>query len=130
MAFVFTNGLFSGVILAAFLALCDGLFETNTFDVLIDVSYIPHLAGLPSIVELLIHFLLSIIVTFLFAYLYPLRNWMVPRYLGIWIGLFFILYFPLSLFSGQGLSFWACIIWMLGHLLYVLFLAYQVEHHG
>lgn len=62
--FVLTNGLIAGLGLAAFLALGDGLFDTNTFPVLIDVSYVPGMENLPSIVELLIHLLISVIVAF------------------------------------------------------------------
>lgn len=130
MAFILGNGLLSGMILAAFLALCDGLFKTKTFEILIDVSYVPGFENLPSVIELLIHLLISIVITFLFTFLYPMKSWMTPRYLASWIGIFFVLYFPFSILSGQGISFWACIIWIVGHILYTMFLAFQVEKHS
>lgn len=130
MGFVLTNGLLGGMILAAFLALCDGLFHTTTFDVLIDVSYVPMLTGLPSLVELLIHLLVSVVVMFVIMYFYPLHNWMVPRYLAKWVGIFFVMYFPFGYLSKQPLSLSACLIWLLGHAVYTLFVAYQIERHG
>lgn len=129
MAFSLSNGLLGGLLLAAFLALCDGLFQTTTFQVLIDVGYVPTLASLPSILELAIHLLISVVVTAIFAYFYPQhRN--VLRYVIFWVLFFFLIFFPFSWASGQSISLAACIIWFLGHLLYTLFLAFQVERYG
>lgn len=129
MAFSLTNGLLAGLLLAAFLALCDGLFQTTTFQVLIDVGYVPALANLPSILELGIHLLLSIVVTAIFAYFYPVRR-NVLRYVSLWVLFFFLIFFPFSWASGQPVSIAACLIWLLGHLLYSLFLTFQVERYS
>jgi hypothetical protein len=127
MAFFLTNGLIAGMILAAFLALCDGLFGTATFTVLIDVSYVPWLSGLPSIVELLIHLLLSVVIAFAIISFYPRTRRGIGKYLLYWLLAFTIGYVPFSMWSGVPLSFAAFVIWVLGHLIYLLFLAVQVE---
>lgn len=128
MAFFLTNGLIAGMILAAVLALCDGLFQTETFTVLIDVSYVPALAGLPSIVELLIHLLISVIITFALVSFYPRgRGLPVAKYLLLWLLAFIIMYFPFSILSGVTMSLAAFLVWVLGHLIYTVFLAIQVE---
>lgn len=128
MAFFLTNGLIAGMILAAVLALCDGLFQTETFTVLIDVSYVPALAGLPSIVELLIHLLISVIITFALVSFYPRgRGLPVAKYLLLWLLAFIIMYFPFSILSGVTMSFAAFLVWVLGHLIYTVFVAVQVE---
>ena len=128
MSFFLINGLISGMILAAFLALCDGLFATKTFTVLIDVSYVPVLAGLPSVLELLIHLGISIVLASFFFWFYPRYSGApTARYLAIWTGALSLLYIPFSLLSKQSLSFAAFAIWVVGHALYVLFLAFQAE---
>jgi len=128
MAFFLVNGLIAGMILAAFLALCDGLFQTNTLLVLIDVSYVPGLSGLPSLVELLIHLLISAGVTMGIALFYPRRRGRpVAKYLLYWLIAFTIAYFPFSMLSDVPVSLTAFLIWVMGHLIYTLFLAIQVE---
>ncbi|QQE74265.1 hypothetical protein KDJ56_20875 [Brevibacillus composti] len=127
MTFVWVNGLIAGLILAAFLALCDGLFGTSTFAVLIDVSYVPGLAGLPSILELMIHLLISVVVVFFIAYFYPRDRRATVKYLLYWALAFAIAYLPFSLFSKTPLSFGAFLIWVLGHLLYTVVVAAQIE---
>jgi hypothetical protein len=130
MSFILTNGLISGMILAAFLALCDGLFHTGTFTVLIDVSYIPGLEGLPSILELLIHLGISVLIAALFYSFYPrFAGWMTTRYLLVWTALLTLLYIPFSLLGAHPLSFAGFFIWLLGHIIYTVFLAFQVEKH-
>lgn len=126
--FYLINGLAAGLILAAFLALCDGLFATNTFQVLIDISYVPQLAGLPSIIELAIHLILSILVAIALILFYPRKAERSPlRYLAAWVGIFFLLYFPFSLLSEQPLSITGFLVWGVGHLLYTIYLAYQIR---
>lgn len=130
MTFFMTNGLISGMILAAFLALSDGLFQTNTFTVLIDVNYVPILAGLPAIVELFIHLGISIVVAACFFWFYPrISGSYTARYLAIWTGALSLLYIPLSLLSQQSLSLGGYAIWLIGHAIYILFLSFQVERH-
>jgi hypothetical protein len=130
VAFYLTNGLIAGMILATFLALCDGLFQTTTFQVLIDVSYVPGLDNLPSIVELLIHLLISVFVTFVMISFYPrYRSAGAMKYLLLWLAAFSILYVPVSMLSGYPLAFGAFIIWVIGHLLFTLFVAFQVERY-
>jgi hypothetical protein len=125
-----TNGLIAGMILATFLALCDGLFQTSTFQVLIDVSYVPGLDNLPSIVELLIHLLISVFVTLAMMYFYPrYRSAAIWRYLLFWLAAFSFLYVPVSMLGGYPLSLGAFIIWVLGHMLFTLFVAFQVERY-
>jgi len=127
MTFYLANGLVSGIILAAFLALCDGLFFTSTFQVLIDVSYFPGLAGLPSIVELLIHLGISVAVASCYYFFYPPNARGMGKYLLFWVLLLSMLYLPLSYLSGQPLSIGGFLIWAIGHLLYILFLTFQAE---
>ncbi|NGQ96217.1 hypothetical protein G3578_13710 [Brevibacillus sp. SYP-B805] len=130
MGFFIVNGLISGMILAAFLALCDALFHTTTFTVLIDVSYVPVLAGLPAMLELLVHLAVSILITAVFCTLYPrFPGPPTARYLLWWAALLSVLYLPFSLLSGQPLSFSAFLIWLIGHVIYTLFLAIQMEKH-
>ncbi|UFJ40216.1 hypothetical protein LOK74_19595 [Brevibacillus humidisoli] len=126
--FILIHGLISGMILAAFLALCDGLFATATFATLLDVSYVPGLSGLAPIVELLIHLLISMVITFVFISFYP-RYGGKPtlKYLLGWIGAYGLLYLPISLLSGQMLSAAAFLIWLIGHLLYTAYLTVVVE---
>lgn len=128
--FYLINGLASGMILAAFLALCDSLFATNAFQVLIDVSYVPQLAGLPSIVELIVHLIISIVVAVALLVFYPRKAERSPiRYLAIWFGVFLLLYFPFSLLSEQPLTITGFLVWGVGHLLYIVYLAYQKYKH-
>ncbi|MGE5703762.1 MAG: hypothetical protein ACM32O_14645 [Clostridia bacterium] len=130
MAFSLINGLVSGLILAAFLALCDGLFGTTTFQVLIDVGYVPILSGLPSIVELAIHLLISIMVTVTLLLMYPRTpQRAMLKYALIWIGVFCLLYFPFSLLSQQPLTFTGFIVWAIGHALYTFYVIYQIERN-
>jgi hypothetical protein len=128
MAFFIGNGLVAGMILAAFFALCDGLFQTKTFPALIDVGYVPGLQGLHPLVELVIHLVISIFVTAVFYFLYP--RYPGPdlvRYLLIWMGVYTALYWPVFWFSKQPMSFAAYLIWEIGHFLYSLFLIAQME---
>ncbi|MEJ8544219.1 hypothetical protein [Brevibacillus borstelensis] len=127
MTFVLVNGFIGGLILAAFLALCDGLFGTSTFAVLIDVGYVPGMAGLPSVVELLIHLLISVVVVFFMAYFYPRDRSATIKFLLYWALAFTVAYLPFSLFSGTPMSFAAFIIWTIGHVLYTIFVAAQIE---
>ncbi|WP_139491037.1 hypothetical protein [Brevibacillus dissolubilis] len=128
MNFVLVNGLLAGMILAAFLALCDGIFQTSTFQVLIDTSYVPYLEGLHPIVELGIHLLISILVTFLYMFFYPRpRGNTVAKYAGAWMLAFLLLYFPFSLLSGEAMTIAGWLIWLIGHIIYTLFLTYQIE---
>ncbi|USG65460.1 hypothetical protein NDK47_25700 [Brevibacillus ruminantium] len=127
MTFVLVNGLVAGLILAAFLALCDGLFGTSTFAVLIDASYVPGLAGLPSIVELLIHLLISVVIVFFLSYFYPRERRASVKYLLYWSLAFAIAYLPFSLLSKTPMSFTAFLIWLVGHLLYTVVVAAQIE---
>ncbi|MFY0545874.1 hypothetical protein [Brevibacillus sp. H7] len=130
MAFFLINGWIAGMILAAFLALCDGLFQTETLTVLIDVSYVPVFAGLPSIVELLIHLVLSVIVTFVLIGFYPrISGWPTVKYLLYWLLAFTVIYFPFTMLSGVAISLAAFVVWVLGHLIYTLYLAVQVERY-
>lgn len=69
--FVVSNGLLAGLVLAGFLALGDGLFGTRTFSVLIDVGYVPGMENLPSVVELLIHLLISVAIACVWVFVYP-----------------------------------------------------------
>jgi hypothetical protein len=128
MRFVLASGTIAGLILAACLALGDGLFQTSTLAVLIDVSYVPGLEGLPSIVELLIHLLVSVVVAFFMMYFYPrVRGERTVKYLLYWFLAFAAAYLPFSLLSGAAMSLAAFLIWLLGHLLYTLIIAAQVE---
>ncbi|CAM5797443.1 MULTISPECIES: hypothetical protein [Bacillati] len=127
MTFVLVNGLIAGLILAAFLALCDGLFGTSTFAVLIDVSYVPGMAGLPSVIELLIHLLISVVVVFFMAYFYPRDRRATVRFLLYWALAFTVAYLPFSLLSGTPMSFVAFLIWIVGHVLYTIVVAAQIE---
>lgn len=130
VAFFLTNGLIAGMILATFLALCDGLFQTATFQVLIDVSYVPGMENLPSIVELLIHLVISVLVTFAMISFYPrYRGAAIWRYLLLWLAIFSVLYVPVSVLGDYPLTFGAFIIWVIGHLLFTLFVAFQVERY-
>ncbi|MBG9942163.1 hypothetical protein ABE237_12750 [Brevibacillus formosus] len=125
--FVLANGLIAGLGLAAFLALGDGLFDTNTFPVLIDVSYVPGMENLPSIVELLIHLLISVIVAFFLMHFYPReRKARSVRYLLYWMLGFSVAFFPFSVLSQSPMSMTAFLIWILGHLLYTAMLTIQV----
>lgn len=126
--FYLINGLASGLILAAFLALCDGLFATNTFQVLIDVSYVPQLAGLPSILGLLIHLIISIVVAIVLLFFYPRKAERSPiKYVSVWVLVFCLLYFPFSLLSQQPLTVAGFIVWAIGHILYTVYLVYHVQ---
>lgn len=128
MVFVLTNGLIAGMILATFFALCDSLFGTSVFDVLIDVSYLPGLENLPSVVELLIHLLISIVIAFALIYFYPrVRGRKTAKYLLYWLAAFTLLYLPFSFLSGHPVSFGEFLIWVIGHAIYTMFLALQVE---
>lgn len=128
MMFVLVNGLIAGLGLAAFLALGDGLFGTNTFSVLIDVSYVPGMENLPSIVELLIHLLISLVIAFSLLYFYPQKRGAdTLKYLSYWMLAFAVAFLPFSLLSGSPMSWAALLIWVLGHLLYTVMLAVQVE---
>ncbi|MDH4619788.1 hypothetical protein [Brevibacillus sp. AY1] len=128
--FILVNGLIAGLGLAAFLALGDGLFGTDTFSVLIDVSYVPGMENLPSIVELLIHLLISIGVAFFLMYFYPrgqVRG--VASYLGYWNLGFAAAYVIFSWLSGTMVSWTGFLIWVLGHLIYTVMLMIQMEKH-
>lgn len=130
MAFYLVNGLVSGLILAAFLALCDGLFQTNTLQVLIDVSYIPPLSQLPPILELALHIVVSIVVTVMLVVFYPrLPGKPLFRYLLFWVGLFCFIYFPICMLLTQPLSLKEFLIWAVGHIIYTAFLVFQVEKY-
>ncbi|MGQ7277647.1 hypothetical protein ACT91Q_06730 [Brevibacillus thermoruber] len=128
MRFALATGGMAGLVLAAFLALGDGLFQTSTLAVLIDVSYVPGLEGLPSVVELLIHLLVSAIVALFMMYFYPrIRGERRIKYLLYWLLAFAAAYLPFSLLSGAAMSWAAFFLWLLGHLLYTLMIAVQVE---
>ncbi len=127
MVFFLTNGLMAGILLAALLALGDALFYTRTFQVLIDVSYIPGLPLLPSLVELIIHLIISVVLAGFLISFYPKTGRGAAKYLAIWSGVLCLIYFPFSWLSGQLLSFTGFVIWAIGHLLYVGFLAYRIR---
>ena len=128
--FVLVNGLIAGLGLAAFLALGDGLFDTNTFPVLIDVSYVPGMENLPSIVELLIHLVISVIVAFFLMHFYPReRGAGALTYLSFWMLGFAVAFLPFSLLSNTTMSWLAFLIWVLGHLLFTIMLGIQVGRY-
>ncbi|MFS0557616.1 hypothetical protein [Brevibacillus sp. 179-C9.3 HS] len=128
--FVLVNGLIAGLGLAAFLALGDGLFDTSTFPVLIDVSYVPGMENLPSVVELLIHLLISVIIAFFLMHFYPReQKARSVRYLLYWMLGFSVAFFPFSLLSQAAMSWVAFLIWVCGHLLYTAMLAIQVGRY-
>lgn len=126
--FILVNGLLAGLGLAAMLALGDGLFGTQTFPVLIDVSYVPGMENLPSIVELLIHLLISIVLAFFLMHFYPRgQASAVAKYLGYWNLGFALAYVVFSWLSGTMMSWIGFLIWVLGHLLYSVMLMVQME---
>ncbi|RNB74482.1 hypothetical protein [Brevibacillus panacihumi] len=126
--FILVNGLLAGLGLAAMLALGDGLFGTQTFPVLIDVSYVPGMENLPSIVELLIHLLISIVIAFFLMRFYPRgQAAAVAKYLGYWNLGFALAYVVFSWLSGTSMSWIGFLIWVLGHLLYSVMLTVQME---
>jgi len=126
--YILVNGLLAGLGLAAILALGDGLFGTQTFPVLIDVSYVPGMENLPSIVELLIHLVISVIIAFFFMYFYPRgQASAVARYLSYWNLGFALAYTVFSWLSGTSMSWMGFLIWVLGHLLYSVMLMVQME---
>ncbi|CAJ1000877.1 hypothetical protein [Brevibacillus aydinogluensis] len=128
MGFALATGGMAGLVLAAFLALGDGLFQTSTLSVLIDVSYAPGLEGLPSVVELLVHLLVSAIVAFFMMYFYPRTSGERRiKYLSYWVLAFAAAYLPFSLLSGAAVSWADFFLWLLGHLLYTLIIAVQAE---
>ncbi|WP_103104665.1 hypothetical protein [Brevibacillus reuszeri] len=128
--FILVNGLIAGLGLAAFLALGDGLFDTQTFPVLIDVSYVPGMENLPSIVELLIHLLISVIIAFFLMHFYPRdRGAGSFKYLGFWMLGFAVAFLPFSLLSNTPMTWLAFLIWVLGHLMYTVMLAIQVGRY-
>ncbi|WP_433947726.1 hypothetical protein [Brevibacillus agri] len=128
--FVLVNGLIAGLGLAAFLALGDGLFETSTFPVLINVSYVPGMENLPSIAELLIHLFISVIIAFFLMYFYPRDNrGKTIRYLLCWMLAFAVAFLPFSLLSKVQMTWTAFFIWVLGHLLYTMMLSIQVARN-
>jgi hypothetical protein len=128
VGFALATGGMAGLVLAAFLALGDGLFQTSTLSVLIDVSYVPGLEGLPSVVELLVHLLVSAIVAFFMMYFYPrTRGERRIKYLSYWVLAFAAAYLPFSLLSGAAVSWADFFLWLLGHLLYTLIIAVQAE---
>lgn len=123
MRLILVNGLIAGLGLAAFLALGDWLFETATFSVLIDVSYVPGLERLPSIGELLIHLLISVGVALLLLRFYPRgQAGRVAIYAGYWNLGFAAAYVVFSWLSKSAMSWTAFLIWVLGHLLYTVML--------
>jgi len=128
--FILVNGLIAGLGLSAFLALGDGLFDTQTFPVLIDVSYVPGMENLPSIVELLIHLLISVIIAFFLMHFYPReRGAGAFKYLGFWMLGFAVAFLPFSLLSNTPMTWLAFLIWVLGHLMYTVMLAIQVGRY-
>lgn len=128
MMFVLVNGLIAGLALAAFLALGDGLFGTETFPVLMDVSYVPGMGNLPSIVELLLHLLISVVIAFFLMTYFPReRGARAARYLMYWMLAFAAAFLPFSLLAGIPMSGSAFLIWVLGHLLYTVMLVLQAE---
>jgi hypothetical protein len=128
MMFALVNGLIAGLALAAFLALGDGLFGTSTFSVLIDVSYVPGMENLPSIVELFIHLLISLVIAYVWVHFYPRgRGVEAAKYVCYWMLAFAAAFLPFSLLSGSALSWTALLIWVLGHLLYTTVLVVQVK---
>ncbi len=128
--FVLVNGLIVGLGLAAFLALGDGLFDTSTFPVLIDVSYVPGMENLPSIAELLLHLLISVIIAFFLMYFYPREDrGKRTRYLLYWMLGFAVAFLPFSLLSKVPITWTAFCIWICGHLLYTVMLSVQVARN-
>ncbi|MGN7469214.1 hypothetical protein [Brevibacillus sp. SAFN-007a] len=128
--FVLVNGLMAGLGLAAFLALGDGLFETSTFPVLIDVSYVPGMENVSSIVELLIHLLISVIIAYFLMAFYPRdhRGKRIRYWLGWMLG-FAVAFLPFSLLSKVQMTWTAFFIWMSGHLLYMVMLALPIARN-
>lgn len=130
MMFELVNGLIAGLTLAAFLALGDGLFGTSTFSVLIDVGYVPGMKSLPSIVELFIHLLISVVIAYVWMHFYPRgRGVEVAKYVFYWMLAFAVAFLPFSLLSGSTLSWTALLIWVLGHLLYTMVFVVQVKRY-
>lgn len=130
MMFVLVNGLIAGLALAAFLALGDGLFGTSTFSVLIDVSYVPGMENLPSIVELIIHLFISVVVAYVWMRFYPRsRGVAAAKYVFYWMLAFAVAFLPFSLPGGSTLTWNALLIWALGHLLYTSVLVVQVKRN-
>ncbi|MFJ9497917.1 hypothetical protein [Brevibacillus centrosporus] len=126
--FVVGNGLLAGLVLAGFLALCDGLFGTRTFSVLIDVGYVPGMENLPSVVELLIHLLISVAIACVWVFVYPRSGkGREIKFSLYWMLAFALLFFPFSFLSGADLSWMAFLIWVLGHLIYTGILAVQIH---
>ncbi|QRG67430.1 hypothetical protein [Brevibacillus choshinensis] len=126
MKFGLVNGLLAGLALAAFLALGDALFGTGTFAVLIDVSYVPGMESLPSVVELLIHLFISVVIAYLWRRFYPeSRAVDAVKYVMYWMLAFAIAFLPFSLLSGNAMSWTALVIWVLGHLVFTAVLVVQ-----
>ncbi|WP_400162216.1 hypothetical protein ACAF76_001180 [Brevibacillus sp. TJ4] len=126
--FILLNGLSAGLLLAAFLALGDGLFGTKTFAVLLDVSYIPGLENLNAIVELLLHLVVSIAVAAGFSWFYPRgQKLAVLKYAGGWMLAFILAFVAFSLLSGNAMSWMAFLLWLLGHILYTAVLMFRLE---
>jgi len=126
--FTLVNGLSAGLLLAAFLALCDGLFGTRTFAVLVDVGYIPGLENMNAIVEFLIHLLISVVVACGFIWFYPRTRKMAAfKFAGGWMLAFAIAFVACSLLSGTAMSWTAFLVWIVGHLIFTLLLVIQLE---
>lgn len=130
MMFGLVNGLIAGLALAAFLAVADGLFGTSTFSVLIDVNYVPGMENLPSIVELFIHLLISVVIAYVWMRYYPRgRGVEAAKYVLYWMLAFAVAFLPFSLLSKSTLSWTALVIWVLGHLLYTIVLVVQGKRY-
>lgn len=128
--FVLVNGLLAGLGLAAFLALGDSLFGTNTFPVLMDVSYVPGMETFPPIAELLIHLAISMVVAFFLMHFYPRQSGFGQvKYLSGWVLAFAVAFIPFSLLSASPMTWAGFGIWVLGHLLYTIMLAVQVRRN-
>ncbi|AIG28741.1 hypothetical protein ABE137_05395 [Brevibacillus laterosporus] len=128
MVFSLINGLFSGLLLSAFLAIGDGLFQTSTFQVLLDITYIPGMENTPPLLAYLIHLVISVIVAFAFIYFYPKGNGKkIVIYVTLWNVAFLILFFPFTYLSQGVYSASNILLWFFGHLLYTVFLTYQIE---
>lgn len=121
---VIVNGLIAGLGLAGLLALGDACFGTETFAVLVDVSYVPGLANLPLAAELAIHLLISIVVVYGWMRFCPEPGGTrMIKYALSWLAVFSLLYVPFGFASGVAVNGASFAVWVAGHGLYTASLA-------
>ncbi|WP_232697939.1 hypothetical protein [Brevibacillus daliensis] len=128
MLFAISNGLLAGLMLGVVLAIGDGVFQSNTLQILLNISYVPGFEHAPAILEFFIHLVISVLVTFLFIFFYPRKKKnRIFSYAVGWNILFFLLYFIFTSLSGISYSFIGILVWMVGHVIFTLFLVNQIE---